>query len=254
MAIELDCLPGPPRGGQTSTSCSPQAPGSRSRYEPPVTLSRSVPRCRLEQARPFPREEPELETPMSLLMVSPWMHIVAGVCTVNSKEGPRRWPMMAPAVQRGAMTRTGWAWLVRRSCRQGGKASATAVATVTRITPSRLAGRSDSHGKNQVSRWSTRIQLSRAEPENALPPPPADRLRRVLEQRRNAVWERLGGVNEFTGESADAAYRRLARETIEAEREVFARLRDERRIDDEMLRTLLRHLDLEEAAAECPEQ
>ncbi len=36
---------------------------------------------------------------------------------------------------------------------------------------------------------------------------------------------------------------------IEAEREVFVRLRDERRIDDEMMRTLLRRLDLEEAAA-----
>lgn len=36
---------------------------------------------------------------------------------------------------------------------------------------------------------------------------------------------------------------------IAAEREVFVRLRDERRIDDEMLRALLRRLDLEEAAA-----
>lgn len=52
-----------------------------------------------------------------------------------------------------------------------------------------------------------------------------------------------------TGESADDTYRRLAGELIATEREVFVRLRDERRIDDEMLRTLLRRLDLEEAAA-----
>ncbi|MFF5445072.1 Na+/H+ antiporter [Streptomyces sp. NPDC012888] len=87
------------------------------------------------------------------------------------------------------------------------------------------------------------------EPSNALPPPLADRLRTVLERRRNAVWERLGEANPVTGESADDTYRRLAREMIEAEREVFVSLRDGRRIDDEMLRTLLRRLDLEEAAA-----
>ncbi|WNE98800.1 Na+/H+ antiporter [Streptomyces luomodiensis] len=87
-----------------------------------------------------------------------------------------------------------------------------------------------------------------ADERNALPPPLAARLRTVLEQRRNAVWERLGAVNEVTGESADDTYRRLAREMIEAERKVFVDLRDARRIDDEMLRSLLRRLDLEEAA------
>ncbi|WP_329023180.1 Na+/H+ antiporter [Streptomyces sp. NBC_00690] len=84
---------------------------------------------------------------------------------------------------------------------------------------------------------------------NALPQALADRLRTVMERRRNAVWERLGSVNERTGESADDTYRRLAGEMIEAEREVFVRLRDARSIDDEMMRTLLRRLDLEEAAA-----
>ncbi|MFE2877235.1 Na+/H+ antiporter [Streptomyces roseus] len=88
-----------------------------------------------------------------------------------------------------------------------------------------------------------------AEPENALAPPLAERLRTVMERRRNAVWERLGEVNPVTGESADDVYRRLAREMIASEREVFVNLRDQRRIDDEMLRTLLRRLDLEEAAA-----
>jgi CPA1 family monovalent cation:H+ antiporter len=84
---------------------------------------------------------------------------------------------------------------------------------------------------------------------NALPPPLADRLRTVLERRRNAVWERLGQTNPVTGETVDDTYRRLSREMISAERAVFVRLRDGRYIDDEMLRTLLRRLDLEEAAA-----
>ncbi|MEV5318373.1 Na+/H+ antiporter [Streptomyces sp. NPDC052687] len=88
-----------------------------------------------------------------------------------------------------------------------------------------------------------------ADERNALPGPLADRLRTVLERRRNAVWERLGQPNPVTGETADDTYRRLAREMIGAEREVFVKLRDLRYIDDEMLRTLLRRLDLEEAAA-----
>ncbi|WND35198.1 Na+/H+ antiporter [Streptomyces sp. BB1-1-1] len=88
-----------------------------------------------------------------------------------------------------------------------------------------------------------------ADERNALPAPLADRLRTVLERRRNAVWERLGQVNPVTGETVDDTYRRLSREMIGAEREVFVRLRDGRYIDDEMLRTLLRRLDLEEAAA-----
>ncbi|MEU3185370.1 Na+/H+ antiporter [Streptomyces sp. NPDC006923] len=88
-----------------------------------------------------------------------------------------------------------------------------------------------------------------ADERNTLPSPLTKRLRTVLERRRNAVWERLGTVNEITGESADETYRRLSREMIEAEREVFVELRDRRSIDDEMLRTLLRRLDLEEAAA-----
>ncbi|MDX3852055.1 Na+/H+ antiporter [Streptomyces sp. AK02-01A] len=88
-----------------------------------------------------------------------------------------------------------------------------------------------------------------ADDRNTLPAPLTKRLRTVLERRRNAVWERLGTVNEITGESADETYRRLSREMIEAEREVFVKLRDQRSIDDEMLRTLLRRLDLEEAAA-----
>ncbi|MEU9940567.1 Na+/H+ antiporter [Streptomyces lavendulae] len=93
------------------------------------------------------------------------------------------------------------------------------------------------------------VELLESPANSSLPPPLVDRLRTVLERRRNAVWERLGEVNPVTGESADDVYRRLAREMIAAEREVFVSLRDRRRIDDEMLRGLLRRLDLEEAAA-----
>jgi CPA1 family monovalent cation:H+ antiporter len=108
----------------------------------------------------------------------------------------------------------------------------------------------EANAQAQASRVAEeRLDALLADERNALPPPLADRLRSVLERRRNAVWERLGQVNPVTGETVDDTYRRLSREMISAEREVFVRLRDARHIDDEMLRTLLRRLDLEEAAA-----
>lgn len=108
----------------------------------------------------------------------------------------------------------------------------------------------EANAQAQASRAAEkRLDALLEDERNALPPPLADRLRTVLERRRNAVWERLGAVNPVTGETADDTYRRLSREMIGAEREVFVRLRDLRFIDDEMLRTLLRRLDLEEAAA-----
>ncbi|MCF3133535.1 Na+/H+ antiporter [Streptomyces olivochromogenes] len=108
----------------------------------------------------------------------------------------------------------------------------------------------EANAQAQASRAAEqRLDELLADERNALPPPLADRLRSVLERRRNAVWERLGQVNPVTGETVDDTYRRLSRDMISAEREVFVRLRDHRYIDDEMLRTLLRRLDLEEAAA-----
>lgn len=108
----------------------------------------------------------------------------------------------------------------------------------------------EANAQAQASRVAEqRLDELLSDERNVLPPPLADRLRMVLERRRNAVWERLGAVNPVTGETVDDTYRRLSRDMISAERDVFVRLRDHRYIDDEMLRTLLRRLDLEEAAA-----
>jgi monovalent cation/hydrogen antiporter len=109
----------------------------------------------------------------------------------------------------------------------------------------------EAQAQSEASRMAAeRLDGLLRDPANRLPDPLERRLRQVLERRQNAVWERLGPVSETTGESADAIYRRLSREVIAAERDAFVRLRDERRIDDEMLRTLMRRLDLEEAATE----
>jgi monovalent cation/hydrogen antiporter len=58
----------------------------------------------------------------------------------------------------------------------------------------------------------------------------------------------------ITGTSAAAVTRIMPPRLAGGSDNQGKNLRDERRIDDEILRTLLRHLDLEEAAAEHPEQ
>jgi CPA1 family monovalent cation:H+ antiporter len=77
-----------------------------------------------------------------------------------------------------------------------------------------------------------------------LPADVIERLRRLAERRQTAACDLLG---DGTEESSTAAFSRLRREMTAAERDVFIRLRDERRIDDEVLDRVLRGLDLEEA-------
>jgi CPA1 family monovalent cation:H+ antiporter len=74
------------------------------------------------------------------------------------------------------------------------------------------------------------------------------RLREKAEIRSLAAWERLGGgPGGQRRETPTEAYRRLRREMLESERAVFIRMRDEGRIDDEVLRRVQFELDLEEA-------
>lgn len=75
----------------------------------------------------------------------------------------------------------------------------------------------------------------------------ADVLRGWNIRRRNAAWERLGRDEEEIGESPAAAFRRLRLEMLAAERATFIAERDSGQIDDEVLRSVLRGLDLEEA-------
>lgn len=78
-----------------------------------------------------------------------------------------------------------------------------------------------------------------------------ERLKEKSWRRSLSAWERLGGGTGQDGaETPSALYRRLRREMLQAERRVFVRLRDERRIDDEVLREVMAELDLEEALLE----
>jgi CPA1 family monovalent cation:H+ antiporter len=70
------------------------------------------------------------------------------------------------------------------------------------------------------------------------------RLRMMAERQGNAAWERLGRQDM---ESPSASFRRLRLETLAAERAVYVAARDDGEIDDEVLRRVLRELDLEQA-------
>ncbi|WP_263995843.1 Na+/H+ antiporter [Mycobacterium yunnanensis] len=72
-------------------------------------------------------------------------------------------------------------------------------------------------------------------------------LRRWNDRRSNAAWEQLGRGDDEIGEGPAAAFRRLRLEMLRAERATFIAERDAGRIDDEVLRSVLRGLDLEEA-------
>lgn len=71
-----------------------------------------------------------------------------------------------------------------------------------------------------------------------------DRLRTRTQVRVDAGWERLGRQDR---ETPSAAYRRLRRAMIDAERQELERARDEGRLADEVLREARRDLDFEEA-------
>ncbi|MCK2217362.1 Na+/H+ antiporter [Actinomadura sp. ATCC 31491] len=78
-----------------------------------------------------------------------------------------------------------------------------------------------------------------------------DQLREKSWRRSLSAWERLGGgTGQGGAETPSNLYRRLRREMLQAERQVFVRLRDERRLDDEVLREVMAQLDFEEAILE----
>jgi CPA1 family monovalent cation:H+ antiporter len=78
-----------------------------------------------------------------------------------------------------------------------------------------------------------------------------DQLREKSWRRSLSAWERLGGGTGQNGaETPSTLYKRLRRDMLQAERQVFVRLRDERRLDDEVLREVMSQLDFEEAILE----
>ncbi|GAA1680061.1 Na+/H+ antiporter [Fodinicola feengrottensis] len=95
-----------------------------------------------------------------------------------------------------------------------------------------------------VDRLDTVLESEDIEPPDGV----ADRLRAWADSRQLGAWERLGsGPGRDAKETPSAAFRRLRREMLTAERDVFVSMRDSGSIDDEVLRRVFHELDLEEA-------
>jgi CPA1 family monovalent cation:H+ antiporter len=75
----------------------------------------------------------------------------------------------------------------------------------------------------------------------------AMKLRHWTQMRANSAWEQLGRPESETGEAPSTVYRRLRREMLTTSREEFVARRDAGEIDDDVLRRVMRELDLEEA-------
>ncbi len=123
-------------------------------------------------------------------------------------------------------------WLIRRLGVVGEESRADALAE---------AQAQHEAGRAAVARLDELVADGVAEPRAV------EKLRRMTQQRANSSWERLGRDPAELGEGPGATYRRLRREMVATERDTFVRIRDEGRLDDEVLRRVLRELDLEEA-------
>src|SRR4051812_22899164 len=96
-----------------------------------------------------------------------------------------------------------------------------------------------------VQHAASRAALERLEAvADGAPHSVVDRLRALTDSRANSAWERLGNQEQ---ETPSAAYGRLRREMIGAERRVFKVARNEGRISEEVLNRAQRDLDLEES-------
>jgi CPA1 family monovalent cation:H+ antiporter len=125
-------------------------------------------------------------------------------------------------------------WLIRRFGVQGDEARTDAIAAAAAQEKAATAA-------------ADRLDELLAENDTAEAERAADVLRAWNTRRRNSAWERLGRNEDEIGESPTSAFRRLRLEMLAAERAAFIAERDSGNIDDEVLRSVLHGLDLEEA-------
>lgn len=123
-------------------------------------------------------------------------------------------------------------WLIRRLGVRGEESAADALAEAE---AQHAAGQAAVARLDELARDNNSVQSHMVQ-----------KLRNLAQMRTNASWERLGRSESEIGESPGAMHRRLRRAMVDAERDTFVQYRDEGRIDDEVLRRVLRELDLEE--------
>ena len=129
----------------------------------------------------------------------------------------------------------------------------TMPAVIRRLGVHENSGTTDLLAQAQAQHGAAQASIARLddlvahEPEDSSTRHVAEKLRRLTQLRANGVWEQLGRPESETGEAPGTVYRRMRREMLNAERDVFVARRDAGEIDDEILRRVLRELDFEEA-------
>jgi hypothetical protein len=93
-------------------------------------------------------------------------------------------------------------------------------------------------------------RLDELEGEEWLREDTRDRMRRGLEYRRRRFAARFDGDDDGDYEDRSAAYQRLLREMLEAQRGKIVELRNQGYINDEVMRRVERDLDLEDTRLE----
>ncbi|WIM94851.1 Na+/H+ antiporter [Actinoplanes oblitus] len=199
---------------------------------PATYLARLLPRVRAREERP----------PVAAATVIAWAGM-RGVVTLAAAQTltPPSAEAGVPAYPRDLFIFIAFAIIVLTLLTQG-----TTLPALAR----RLGVREDTSAQDALAEAGVQHAASRAalqaleEHADGAPGSVVDRLRGLVESRSNNAWERLGSQRQ---ETPSAAYGRLRREMIRAERHVFKIARNEGRIPEEVLVRAQRELDLEES-------
>jgi len=194
---------------------------------PATYLARLIPRIREREARP----------PLTVPAVIGW----AGMRGVVTLAAALTLPGSSGAYDKDLFIFVAFATIVLTLLIQG-----TTLPMLARW----LGVKEDTTTKDALAEASVQHAASRAalqaleEKADGAPQSVVDRLRALADTRANGAWERLGSQEQ---ETPSAAYGRLRREMITAERHVFKIARNEGRIPEEVLTRAQRELDLEES-------
>jgi CPA1 family monovalent cation:H+ antiporter len=198
---------------------------------PATYLVRLVPRIRNREERP----------PPTVPTVIAWAGMRGVVTLAAAQTLPMPGEDNAPIYPRDLIVFVAFAIIVLTLLTQG-----TTLPWLSR----RLGVREDTSTEDALAEAGVQHQASRAalqaleEHADGAPPSVVERLRGLVDSRSNNAWERLGSQEQ---ETPSAAYGRLRREMIAAERHVFKIARNEGRIPEEVLTRAQRDLDLEES-------
>jgi len=198
---------------------------------PATYLARLIPRIRNREQRP----------PPSVPAVIAWAGMRGVVTLAAALTLPLTTDAHVPPYPRDLFVFVAFATIVLTLLVQG----TTLPALARRLGVREDTSTADALAEAGVQHAASRAALARLEEAaDGAPPSVVERLRALADSRANNAWERLGSQEQ---ETPSAAYGRLRREMITAERHVFKIARNEGRIPEEVLTRAQRELDLEES-------